>query len=378
MAVMIITLGVLIGFKQQISEKVSGFLAHIQIVNFDGNSSYETTPISSNQNFLPQLEAIDGIKHIQTYALKPGIITTGTDIQGVVLKGVDADFDWSFFDDNMVEGKHFTVSDSASSNEVCISKKLSLLLQLKLEDRFDMYFIQDPPRVRRFSVSGIYDTQFSEFDLLYVFCDIKQTQRLNNWNRDQVTGFEIYVNDFGRLDSVYEQVRDVAGYKLLPNGSRLLVDNVKGRFVQIFDWLELQDLNAWVILTLMLIVAGFNMISGLLIILLERAGLIGLLKALGMTNLSLQKIFIYQSTFIAGKGLLWGNIFGIGLCLIQKYFGIVSLNPDTYYLSQVPIEMNYSFIILLNVGAITAIVAMLVLPSMMVARINPSKTLRFD
>ncbi len=378
LAVMLIAVAVLTGFKQQITQKVTGFLAHIQIVNYDGNTSYETNPISSNQTFLPQLQQMSELQHIQTFALKPGIITTGNDMQGVVLKGIDKNFDWTFFNENMVSGESFTVNDSASTNNVAISSTLANLLRLKQGDKFDMFFVQDPPRMRRFTIAAIYDTKFSEFDKLYVLCDIKHVQRLNGWAPDKITGFEIFVKDFEKLGPTYLQVEETAGYKLQPDGTRIVVENVRQRFPQIFDWLELQDLNAWIILVLMLVVAGFNMISSLLIMLLERSTMIGILKALGMQNVSMQKIFIYQSGFIAGQGMLWGNVIGIGFVVLQKYFGIVSLNPETYYLSQVPVELNVLTIILLNAGALVAITAMLVLPSLLVSRISPSKTLRFS
>jgi lipoprotein-releasing system permease protein len=378
LAVMIVAMAVLTGFKQQITQKVTGFLAQIQIVNYDGNTSYETQPISSRQAFLPQLEQIGEVKHVQTYALKPGIITTPNDMQGVVLKGIDKNFDWSFFNENMVSGEPFTVSDSAGANSVAISQTLAKLLRLKQGDKFDMFFVQEPPRMRRFTIAAIYDTKFSEFDKLYVLCDIKHVQRLNGWSAEQVTGFEIFVRDFEKLQAAYAQVEEVAGYKLQADGTRLLVENVEQRFPQIFDWLALQDLNAWIILALMLAVAGFNMISSLLIMLLERSSMVGLLKALGMKNVSMQKIFIYQSAFIAGQGMLWGNVAGIGFCLLQKYFGLVSLNPETYYLSQVPVAMSALHIVLLNAGALVVITAMLVLPSLLVGRISPSKTLRFS
>ncbi|MDR0565782.1 MAG: ABC transporter permease [Prevotellaceae bacterium] len=377
LAVMVVAVAVLTGFKEQITQKVTGFLAHVQIVSFDGNTSYEAAPISRRQDFLPQVAQLNEVAHVQAFALKPGIITSGNNMQGVVLKGVDKDFDWSFFSANMVSGGPFALADSAASSEVAISQTLAKLLRLKLGDRFDMFFVQDPPRVRRFSVAAVYDTKFGEFDKLYVLCDLRHVQRLNGWSAGQVTGFEIYVKNFDKLDATYLQVEDIAGYKLLPDGTRLLVENVRQRYAQLFDWLALQDLNAWIILALMLLVAGFNMVSTLLIMLLERSQMIGLLKSLGIQNASLQKIFIYQSGFIAGKGLLWGNVIGIGLCLLQQHFGIVSLNPETYYLSQAPVALELWHVLALNAGAMAAITAMLVLPSMLAARISPSKTLRF-
>jgi lipoprotein-releasing system permease protein len=377
LAVMVVAMAVLTGFKQQVTHKVTGFLTHIQIVNYDGNTSYETNPISRRQPFLEQLEQLEEVRHVQTFALKPGIITTENDMQGVVLKGIDGSFDWTFFRENMVSGEPFAVTDSAATNHVAISKTLASLLRLKQGDNFDMFFVQDPPRVRRFRIAGIYDTQLSEFDKLFVLCDVKHVQRLNGWSAEQVTGFELYVKRFEDIDKAYAQVDDAVGYQLQPDGTRLLTESVKQQFAQLFDWLALQDINAWVILALMLLVAGFNMVSSLLIMLLQRARMVGLLKALGMQSASLQKIFVYQSAYIAGQGLLWGNVVGIGLCLIQQRFGVVTLNPEVYYLSHVPVALQLWHIVALNLGAIAAIVAMLLLPSLLVLRISPSKTLRF-
>ncbi|GHU97208.1 ABC transporter permease [Bacteroidia bacterium] len=375
--VMIVALSVLIGFKQQITEKVTGFLAHIQITNYDGNASYETQPINREQDFLSTIKDFANVQHLQPYTLKAGIITTQENIQGVVLKGIDTAFDWRFFDANMVEGTHFTLNDSASSNAVCISRTLANLLQLHLNDAFDMYFVQEPPRQRKFKIAGIFDTQFGDFDKLYVLCDMRHAQRLNGWNAHQITGYEVYVKDFAALDAAFEDISDHTFYTL-QSDTRLMVETVKQRYSQIFDWLHLQDLNMWVILVLMLIVAGFNMISSLLIMVLERTTLIGLLKALGTTNVSLRRIFIYQSLFVAGQGMLWGNLVGIGLCLVQQQFGVIALDPATYYLSQVPICIRWEYLLLLNVGTLAGILLILIVPSLLVSKISPSKTLRFN
>ncbi|MGL5913973.1 MAG: ABC transporter permease [Bacteroidales bacterium] len=377
-AVMLIAVAVLGGFKQQITQKVTGFLAHLQIVNYDGNTSYETAPIHYEQALFDSIGKISQVAHLQAFALKPGIIATQSDMQGVVLKGIDEHFDWSFFASCIVEGSVLQLQQNKSSNGVLISVHLANLLRLNLGDTLTTYFVQEPPRVRRFTIVGMYDTKFTDFDKLYVLCDIKHIQRLNAWSKQQITGIEIYLHNFAQLEQVTKQVEGITGYHLRSQGFRLLVENVKQRFTQIFDWLALQDLNAWIILWLMLLVAGFNMVSSLLIILLEHSTTIGVLKTLGMQNRSIQKIFIYQSAFIAGQGIFWGNVLGIGACVLQQLFGIVSLDPNTYYLSEVPILLNPLYILLLNVGALCAIVAMLVLPSLLIARINPSKTLRFS
>jgi lipoprotein-releasing system permease protein len=377
-AVMIVTMSVLIGFKQQITEKVTGFLSHIQITNYDGNSSYETNPIDKNLYFLPEIKALPNVRYVQPYALKAGIIATKENIQGVVLKGVDQSFDWRFFDANMTSGAHFIVNDSASSNAVCISQTLASLLQLDLGSTFDMYFVQDPPRQRRFKIAGIFDTKFGELDKLFVLCDMRHAQRLNNWTSDQITGYEIYLTDFAKLNVAFADISEHAFYTVSPDNTRFMVENITQRYPQIFDWLQLMDMNALIVLVLMLMVAGFNMISSLLIMLLERTTLIGLLKAFGTTKTSLQKIFVYQSLFVAGRGLLWGNFIGIALCLVQQHFGIIELNPSTYYLSQVPINIHWGYVLLLNAGTLAAIVFMLIVPSLMVSKISPSKVLRFN
>jgi lipoprotein-releasing system permease protein len=379
LAVMLVAMAVLTGFKQQITHKVTGFLAHVQITNFEGNNTYETSnPISSRLALVPQVAALPEVEHVQTFALKPGIISASSDIQGVVLKGIDANFDWSFFAQNMVSGAAFTVSDSGRTNDVALSQALANLLQLRLGDSFDMLFVQEPPRMRRFHIAAMFDTKFTEFDKRFVLCDIGHVQRLNGWRNDHVSGLEIYVKNFDHVDDAFARIEELAGYKLQPDGTRLYVESVKTSYAQIFDWLALQDLNAWIILALMLVVAGFNMVSSLLIMLLQRSQLIGVLKALGMGNGSLQKIFIYQSAFVALRGLLLGNLLGLGLCFAQLQWGFIPLNPDTYYLTQVPIDLRLWHVLALNVGAMTAIVAMLALPSMLVARIMPSKTLRFS
>lgn len=378
LAIMIIAVAVVTGFKKEISEKTIGFGSHIQILNYDSNLSYETRPISKNQECLPQIKAIKGIRHIQIYALKPGIIKTDEDIQGVVLKGVGSDFDWDFFRGNLVEGEVFEIPDSVSTNKTVISKTLSLLLRLKVGDKFDMYFVQDPPRVRRFTVAGIYDTKMAEFDKLFIIGDIRHIQKLNDWADDQITGFEILVDDYNKIEDLALQVDDVAGFVFFEDGSKLKVMSIFEKYPTIFDWLGLQDLNAVILIVIMLFVAGINMISGLLIIILERTNMIGMLKAMGAANPVIRRIFLYQSGFIVLRGLLFGNIIGLILCIIQKEFGIMKLDEASYYLATVPINLNLLHILLLNLGTFLVTLSMLIIPSMVVARISPDKTIKFD
>lgn len=378
LAVMIIAVSVLTGFKQQIRDKIVGFGSNIQILNFDSNYSLETIPISSNQAFIPEIKKIQGIKHIQVFATKAGIIKTENAIQGVVLKGVGSDFDWEFFKSNMIGGTVFTVTDTGRTNQVIISKKISDMLGLKTGDSFAMYFVQDPPRSRKFTISGIYETSLEEFDKMYVFCDISHIRRLNGWEDDQVSGFEIFINDFDRLDDMYQAVRDAVGYRLVENETQFKVTSIRMRYPQIFDWLNFQDMNVLIIITLMLLVAGFNMISGLLILILEKTNMIGILKALGTENKTIRRIFLYQAVYLIAKGLIWGNLIGLGLAMIQMKTGLITLDPTSYYIKTVPVNLDLTHILLLNSGTILAIILMLIVPSQLVSRITPVKAIRYD
>jgi lipoprotein-releasing system permease protein len=376
--VMIVSVAIVTGFKQQIRNKVIGFGSHIQIINYDSNSSYETEPIGKKQPFYPSMNNMKGIKHIQVFATKAGIIKTATEIQGVVLKGVGSDFDWSFFKQNLVAGNTFKVNDSTKTNKVLISKYLASLLKLKVGEEFAMYFIQEPPRMRKFVIEGIYETSLEEFDKIIILADISHIQKLNNWNSDQVSGFEILINDFDQIDEMKHNIYKEAGNVFTKDGSKLKIVSIRDKYPQIFDWLNLQDMNVWIILILMLAVAGFNMVSGLLILILDRTNMIGILKALGAENYSIRRIFLYQSAFLIARGLLWGNIIAIGICLLQKYTGMVHLNQATYYISTVPINLKLTHVLLLNVGTLLVTFVLMLLPSLIIARISPVKTIQFD
>lgn len=378
LAVMIMSASIVTGFKREIRNKVIGFGSHIQIINFDSNISFETTPVSRNQAFIPDLLMIPEIRHIQPFATKAGIISTREDIQGVVLKGVDNSFDWSFFEQNMVEGSRFIFTDTITSNEAVISQAIASLLRLNVGDDFAMYFVQDPPRVRRFSISGIYETGLEELDKLFVLADLRHIQRLNDWEEHQVSGFEILLHNYDNLDKVTMQVDELAGHVFTEDFSRLRVVSISNKYPQFFDWLQLLDMNVWVILSLMVIVAGFNMVSGLLILILERTGMIGILKALGLGNTGLRKIFLYQSAFLIAKGLFWGNLIGVGIALIQEYTGVLKLDQASYFISTVPVNLRLSHLFMLNAGTMLITVAMLIVPSYIIGRISPEKTIRFD
>lgn len=378
LAVMILAVAILTGFKQQIREKVVGFGSNIQIVNYDSNLSFETRPINEAQEFIPRIRELPGIKHVQVFATKAGIIETDQDIQGVVLKGVGSDFDWSYFKSNLVDGSVFTVVDSIRTDKVIISKKISDMLRLRTGDSFAMFFVQDPPRLRKFTVSGIYETSLEEFDLMYVFCDIGHIKRLNGWKDDQVSGFEIFINNFDKLDQMTTEVEDAVGYNFEEGKEHLKVVNIREKYPQIFDWLNFQDINVIIIIFLMLVVAGFNMISGLLILILEKTNMIGVLKAVGSNDKIIRRVFLYQAAYLIAKGLFWGNLIGIGLAFLQLKTGIITLDPTSYYLKTVPVNLNVLHILMLNTGTMAAIIVMLLVPSKLISRITPVRAIRYD
>ena len=379
LAVMLIAISIVTGFKKEITNKVIGFGSHIQIINYDSNNSYETTsPLSTDQSFYPEISENEVIEHIQVFATKPGIIKTEDEIQGVYLKGIGSDFQWNFFEQNLMEGNSFRVTDTATSNKVLISKFLASALKLNVGDKFAMYFIQDPPRIRPFEVSGIYQTNLEEFDRLYVLCDIKHIQKLNDWDDNQVSGFEIVVNDLDRLNEATWFVRREIGNNFTDEGFTFRVLNIKEKHPQIFDWLNLQDMNVVVILILVICVAGINMISGLLVLILEKTTLIGTLKALGTSNNGIKKIFLYQSGYLIMKGLFWGNIIGLSLAFLQKYFKIIKLDQTSYYLTHVPVNIDIINLLILNLGTLATIILVLLLPAIVISKVNPVNAIRFN
>jgi len=378
LAVMIVAVSIVTGFKKEISNKVTGFGAHIQVLNMDSNESYETSPVPGNLENMDRVREIKGIKNVQSYAIKAGIIKTGDEIHGAVLKGIDKNFDWSFIEKHLTEGELFMVNDSLRTNNVVLSASTANLLKLGVGDRFTMYFIQDPPRARTFTISGIYRTSLEQFDKLYIFSDIKQVQRLNNWRNGEVGGYEILLDRMEDLPVFKRKVMTEVGHEFLEDESRLRVETIEHQYGQIFDWLKLQDMNVVVLVILMVIVAGFNMISGLLILILERTNMIGILKALGTNNVSIRKIFMYQSGYLTLVGMFWGNLFGLGICLAQKYLNLMPLDPGSYYLDTVPINLNPLHLLVLNLGTIFITYLFLLIPSMIIARISPDKSIRFN
>ncbi|MDH6534831.1 lipoprotein-releasing system permease protein [Parabacteroides sp. PM5-20] len=379
LAVMILSVAIIVGFKKEVRNKVIGFGSHIQITNFDNNSSFESTPITIPAGLRDSLRAFPGISHVETFATKPGILKTDNDFQGIVLKGIDEDFDWTFFRDNLKEGEIFTIDPKKNSTDVLISRYLTDLLGLKVDDTFLAYFMQeDASRTRRFHITGIYETGFLDYDKLFIIGDIKQVRRLNEWEDDQVSGVELQVSDYDQLDQIAENLFFTLSEKQDRLGNTYYTRSIKELNPMIFSWLDVLDVNVVVILILMLAVAGFTMISGLLIIILERTNMIGILKALGQNNTSIRKIFLYVSFFIIGKGMLWGNIIGILICIIQSYFRLIPLDASTYYLDAVPIDLSLSSLFLLNIGTLSAAMLMMLAPSFLITQIDPAKTIRFE
>lgn len=378
LAVMILSVAIVIGFKKEVRNKVIGFGSHIQITNFDNNSSYETTPIAVSDSLLQALREFPGIKHIEGYATKMGILKTDSDFQGVVLKGIDTDYDWSFFRNNLKEGELLTIDPKKTSTDVIISRYLSDLLGLKLGDSILTYFVQEDVRARKFNIVGIYETGFMDYDKLFVLADIKQIRRLNGWEKDEVSGLELLVDDYDKLDQIAEDLYFNLVEKQDRHGNTYFTRSIKEMNPMIFNWLDVLDVNVVVILILIFAVAGFTMISGLLIIILERTNMIGILKALGENNVSIRKIFLYISFFLIGKGMLWGNVVGIAICLIQSHFRIIKLDPSIYYLDAVPIDLSIVSLILLNIGTLCASMLMMLGPSYLITKIDPAKSIRFE
>lgn len=371
LAVMIISMAIVTGFQKEITDKVVNFGADIIVTEYSNLNAIEPQPVVKDQAFYPSLTEIDGIRHIQVFATKAGIIKTAEEIEGVVVKGVGGDFDWSFFQQHLVEGEIFATTDSSRSKNILVSEAIATKLKLSVGDRLEIYFIQnEKQRARIFNVTGIYKTGLAEYDERYVITDITHIQRLNGWDANQVAGFEVFVDDFERL----EQLDDVVYHSI---GNELFSATVMELQPQIFDWLELQNTNVRVIILLMLVVAGFNMISALLIMIIERVYMIGTLKSIGMNDGNIRNIFIYQALYLTGVGLFWGNLIGIALCLVQQHLGIITLDEASYYVKVVPINLEITHVLVLNIGTLFFCFLMLLLPSMVVSRIQPLKAIRF-
>ncbi len=378
LAVMILSVAIIVGFKKEVRNKVIGFGSHIQITNFDSNASYEYAPIAVSDTLLAELAAFPGIRHVEAFATKPGMIKTEEDFQGIILKGVGREYDWTFFRNNLKEGELPVFESDKSSTDILLSRYICDLLGLKLGDPVLMYFIQDDVRARRFHVKGIYDSGSPEFDKLYALGDIRQVRRLNGWEDDQVSGLELLVDDYNKLDAISENLYFFMAEKKDRFDNLFYTRSIKELNYIIFHWLGALDINVVLILILMMAVAGFTMISGLLIIIMERINMIGVLKALGQNNASIRKVFLYIAFFLIGKGMLWGNAIGIAVCLVQEHFRLFKLDPSVYYVDAVPVEFNLLHLLLINIGALAASMGMMFGATYMISKVEPVKSIRFD
>ncbi|MFK5982183.1 MAG: ABC transporter permease [Flavobacteriaceae bacterium] len=372
---MIVSIATGVGLQEKIHEKVSAFNGDIIISKFEDNYSNDAqVSISKNQDFYPNFKNVEGIKHVQAIASKGGIIRTATDFEGIVIKGVGADYDWNFFQDVLVEGK-LPDYTSELNQEILISEYIANRLNLKVGDKATTYFLRKdsskPPRSRGFVVSGIYNSGFQEFDDKFVIADIRHIQKLNKWTEDEVGSFEVFVGNFEEID--------LKGNEVYNNIDSLLdTQTVKDKYYSIFRWLELFDFNIALIIGIMILVAGINMITALLVLILERTQMIGVLKALGSGDKSIRKIFLYNAMYLIGVGLFWGNIIGIGLLMLQKYFKLIKLDPTIYYVAEAPVYVSFGYIFLLNIGTLILCLLMLLIPSFIISKISPVKAIRFE
>jgi lipoprotein-releasing system permease protein len=378
LAVMLLTIAVSFGFKHEVREKAVGFSAHLHISNYESAQEYEALPVAADTALLHTLRSMRGVEHVQRYVTKPGVFRTDDNFMGYVLKGVGEDYDLSFYAQYLREGVLPQFSDSVASGEVLISRVIADKLQLRVGDRVDSYFLQGTMRARRYTIAGIYETGFSDYDRLFVITDLKAVQTLNRWEADQVAGIEVQLSDFGKLEDMSWELSTILDRTEDKYGEEYLVQSVTDINPGLFAWLDVLDMNVWLILALMIGVAAFTMISGLLILIIERTQFIGILKALGASDASVRKAFLYLAMLIIGKGMLWGNIVGLGLCAIQKLTHVIPLDPANYYLDCVPIEFNWIFIIAVNVAMFVLSVLVLIVPSHLISRIYPTKAMRFE
>lgn len=379
LAVMIVTVSVVLGFKHTIRDKVVGFGGNITVADFLTLNSGDEYAIEMNDSMTNVLKKIPGIKHVSRYALKQGILKTDDDFLGVMLKGVGPEYDETFLKQNMVDGTLPVFSDKESKNQIVISSRMAEKLKVKAGDRIYAYFINaQGVRTRRFTISGIYETNLQRFDEAICFTDLYTCVKLNGWQPDEASGAELEVTDFNKLDQIADNVAEKVNKTTDKYGNTYSSMTVKEMNPQIFSWLDLMDLNVWIILALMIAVAGVTMISGLLIIILERTQMIGVLKALGARNKTIRHIFLWFATFIIGRGLIIGNAIGLGILALQRYTGFVKLDPQTYYVSTVPVEFNWLLIIALNIATLLICVFVLIAPSYLISHIHPAKSMHYE
>ena len=372
---MLISIASGVGLQNKIYQKVSAFNGDIIISNFDTNFSDDSqNPISTIQGFYPTFNSIKGIQHIQATASKGGVIRTANKFEGVVVKGVGKDYDWNYFNEFLIDGSLPDYSQLLT-NKILISEHTSNRLNLKVGDKLNTFFFNSDnsklPRSRSFEVSGIYNSGFNEFDEKFVIADIRHIQRLNKWSENEIGSYEVFVEEFSQIDQIGNEVYNEVG-------SFLDSQTIKEKYFSIFKWLELFDFNIILIIIIMIVVAGINMITALLVLILERTQMIGIIKALGSSNKSVRKIFIYNAMYVVGIGLFWGNLIGIGLLLIQKYFKLIKLDPAIYYVSEAPVYLAIDYILLLNIGTLIVCFSMLLIPSYIISKITPVRAIRFE
>ena len=379
LAVMIITVSVVLGFKHTIRDKAIGFASHIQVMNILSMNSVESFPICIDDSVIKVISGIEGIKHVQRYALTRGILKTDDDFLGVAFKGIGPEYDLDYLKENLVEGQIPVFSDTVGTNRLLLSRIMADKLKLKAGDRVFAYFIGDEDvRTRRFTVEGIYQTNMTRFDEAICYTDIYTANKLNGWFEGQCSGAELTVKDFDRLDDTYINIINKVNRTQDRYHSIFSSQTVYEAYPQLFTWLELLDINVWIILGLMICLAGITMTSGLLIIILERTSMIGVLKAIGSRNRTIRHTFLWFSAFIISRGLLLGDILGIGLVLLQQYTGLVTLDPQTYYVSEAPVELDIPITILLNVATLIVSISVLIIPSFFISHIHPAKSMRYE
>lgn len=379
LAVMIVSVCVVFGFKHAVSAKVIGFGSHIQVANFMTLQTSESYPIEMTDSLIKVLKNTQGVEHVQRFATKQGVLKTDSDFLGVVFKGIGPDFDSTFIHQNLMEGSIPAFSDTKSSNKILLSMSMAKKLKLKTGDRIFAYFIDHAGvRVRRFTIAGIYQTNLAQYDDITCFMDLYTAVKLNGWEKDQVSGAEITVKDFNKVDETEAIFINRLNRTVDQYGETYSSKTIRDISPQIFSWLDLLDLNVWIILALMIAVAGVTMISGLLIIILERVTMIGVLKAMGSKNAMIRHTFLWFAVFIITRGLLIGNFIGIGLVLLQRYTGLVGLDPQTYYVTTVPVEINIPVLLLLNVATLLISVVVLIAPSYLISHIHPAKSMRYE
>ena len=379
LAVMIISISVVLGFKHTVQNKVIGFGSHIMVTNFMSQMSSSDYPIQMDDSMMRVVQQISGVKHVERYVYKQGILKTDSDFLGVMFKGVGPEFDSTFIKENLVEGSVPTFSDNTSSNKILISKTMADKLHMKLGQRVFAYFIdKSGVRLRRFTIQGIYQTNLNQYDETICFTDLYTINKLNNWEMDQASGAEVMVNDFNKLDEVESLFIEHINKTVDRYSETYSSQTVRESNPQIFNWLDLLDMNVWIIIALMVIVASVTMISGLLIIILEYTSMIGVMKAMGSINSTIRHIFLWFAAFVIGRGLIIGNLIGLTLLILQKEFQIVKLDPSIYYIKAVPVEFNIPLFVLINVFTFVICLLVLIGPSFFISHISPTKSIRYE